>query len=68
MVGCIIDMYLTGGAVLEDGDGIDIVQLYNPRIQTWIEMRPMKIPRSGSGACVLDGKIYVIGYFVFHHF
>lgn len=56
-------MYLTGGAVLEDGDGIDIVQLYNPRIQTWIEMRPMKIPRSGSGACVLDGKIYVIGYF-----
>lgn len=47
--------------MLEDGDGIDIVQLFNPRTQTWSEMRSMKIPRSGSGACVLDGKIYVIG-------
>ncbi|XP_063244711.1 uncharacterized protein LOC134545858 isoform X3 [Bacillus rossius redtenbacheri] len=51
----------TGGAVLEDGDGIELVQRYDPRTSTWTELAPMLIPRSGSAACVLNGYIYVIG-------
>ncbi|XP_069093325.1 kelch-like protein 20 isoform X2 [Pleurodeles waltl] len=50
-----------GGAVLEDGDGMDLVQVYNPKINVWTEVAPMRIARSGSAACVLRGKIYVIG-------
>ncbi|XP_078467222.1 kelch-like protein 24 isoform X1 [Lampetra fluviatilis] len=54
-------LYVTGGAVLEDGDGIELVQVYNPKMDTWSEVPPMQIARSGSAACVLKGKIYVIG-------
>ncbi|KAJ8877379.1 hypothetical protein PR048_021833 [Dryococelus australis] len=54
-------LYVTGGAVLEDGDGIELVQRYDPRISSWTELAPMLIPRSGSAACILDGFIYVIG-------
>ena len=50
-----------GGAVLEDGDGIDLVQQYNPRTNQWIEMSRMLIARSGSAACVLNGFVYVVG-------
>ena len=52
---------MSGGAVLEDGDGIELVQRYDPRVNTWTELAPMLIPRSGSAACVLDGHIYVVG-------
>nr|XP_033771756.1 kelch-like protein diablo isoform X3 [Geotrypetes seraphini] len=51
----------SGGAVLEDGDGMDLVQVYNPKTHSWTEVAPMRIARSGSAACVLKGKIYVIG-------
>ncbi|XP_077979712.1 kelch-like protein 24 [Glandiceps talaboti] len=54
-------LYVTGGAVLEDGDGIDLVQSYNPKTDKWKELAPMLIPRSGSAACVLNGYIYIIG-------
>ncbi|XP_007891830.1 kelch-like protein 3 [Callorhinchus milii] len=54
-------LYVAGGAVLEDGDGIDLFQVYNPQMNSWSELAPMQIPRSGSVACVLRGKIYVIG-------
>lgn len=50
-----------GGAVLEDGDGTDLAQVYNPKNSLWTEVAPMQIARSGSAACVLKGKIYVIG-------
>ena len=50
-----------GGAVLEDGDGIDLVQQYNPRTNQWVEMSKMLIARSGSAACVLNSFIYVVG-------
>ena len=49
--------------MLEDGDGIDLVQQYNPRTNQWIEMSHMLIARSGSAACVLNGFIYVVGGF-----
>ncbi|XP_067655054.1 kelch-like protein diablo [Haliotis asinina] len=54
-------VYVTGGAVLEDGDGIDKVSRYNPRADTWVERAPMLIARSGSQACALNGCIYVVG-------
>lgn len=50
-----------GGAVLEDGDGTDLAQVLNPKTHVWTEVAPMQIARSGSAACTLKGKIYVIG-------
>lgn len=52
---------LVGGAVLEDGDGTDLAQVYNPKTTVWTEVAPMQIARSGSAACTLKGKLYVIG-------
>lgn len=52
---------LVGGAVLEDGDGTDLAQVYNPKTSAWTEVSPMQIARSGSAACTLKGKLYVIG-------
>ena len=57
-IGC---LYVCGGAVLEDGDGIDLVQRYDSKTNEWTEVASMLIPRSGSAACVLGGYIYVIG-------
>lgn len=56
----IFDIIL-GGAILEDGDGIDLVNRYNPKTDSWTKLASMLIPRSGSAACVLEGYIYVIG-------
>ena len=47
--------------MLEDGDGIDLVQCFNPRTDMWIDRPNMQIPRSGSASCILEGMIYVIG-------
>lgn len=54
-------LYVTGGAILEDGDGIELVQRYDNKTGQWTEMASMLIPRSGSAACVVDGSIYVVG-------
>ncbi|XP_023329218.1 kelch-like protein 12 isoform X2 [Eurytemora carolleeae] len=54
-------LYVTGGAILEDGDGIELVQRYDNKTGYWTEMASMLIPRSGSAACVLGGYIYVVG-------
>lgn len=47
--------------MLEDGDGIELVQRYDPLTDKWTKLSPMLIPRSGSAACILDGYIYVLG-------
>lgn len=54
-------LYVMGGAVLEDGDGIDLVQCYSPMRDEWTQLRSMEIARSGAAACVLNGFIYIIG-------
>ena len=54
----------SGGAILEDGDGIDLVQSFNPHTNQWTELSPMIIERSGSAACVLNGYIYIIGIYI----
>lgn len=58
---CSVSSGMVGGAVLEDGDGTDLAQVYNPKTSMWTEAAPMQIARSGSAACTLKGKIYVIG-------
>lgn len=58
---CSVSSRVVGGAVLEDGDGTDLAQVYNPKTSVWTEVAPMQIARSGSAACTLKGKIYVIG-------
>ncbi len=52
---------MSGGAILEDGDGIELVQKFDTRTTEWTEVAGMLIPRSGSAACFLGGYIYVIG-------
>lgn len=54
-------LYVTGGAILEDGDGIELVQRLDNKTGSWVEMASMLIPRSGSAACVLGDFIYVVG-------
>ncbi|XP_065223954.1 kelch-like protein diablo [Planococcus citri] len=54
-------LYVAGGAVYEEGDGINCLLRYDPRTETWSELPPMLIARSGAATCVLDGYIYVIG-------
>ncbi|KAI5704377.1 hypothetical protein M8J76_013621 [Diaphorina citri] len=54
-------LYVTGGAILEDGDGIEQVQRYNPKVNQWQDLAPMLIPRSGAAICALDSCIYVLG-------
>lgn len=52
---------ISGGAILEEGDGMDCVLRYDPRSDTWTELPPMLIARSGAACCVLDSHIYIIG-------
>ena len=52
---------MSGGAILEDGDGIELVQKFDAQTGHWTETTGMLIPRSGSAACFLNGFIYVIG-------
>jgi len=61
VVACRGALFVTGGAILEDGDGIDLVQRYDWKTGSWQEMASMLIPRSGSAACLLQGYIYVVG-------
>lgn len=51
---------------MEDGDGTALAQVYNPKSGAWTELAPMQIARSGSAACTLKGKIYVIGEYCAH--
>lgn len=54
-------LYVAGGAIMDDGDGMDLVQRYDPKTDVWTELAPMLIPRSGAVASVLNGHLYVMG-------
>ena len=57
------ELYVTGGEMEFDeveGAGRS-VEKYNPDLETWVEVAPMKKGRSGHAAGVFNGKIYVIG-------
>ncbi|KAL3242468.1 hypothetical protein MRX96_021083 [Rhipicephalus microplus] len=51
--------------IADDIDSINSVQCYDPKADSWKELTPMLMPRSGAASCVFDRKIYVIGIFVF---
>jgi N-acetylneuraminic acid mutarotase len=59
----LIDIFFfIGGAVLEEGDAVDLVMRFDPRTFEWSnDVAPMRIARSGSVAVVLRHKIYVCG-------
>ena len=54
-------LYVIGGSFFDHEDVIDLVQVYNPSLDTWKEIESLLIPRSGAGACALNGRIYVLG-------
>ncbi|XP_078494995.1 uncharacterized protein LOC144749830 [Ciona intestinalis] len=43
------------------GKGLKSVERYNIRTNTWTNISSLKHVRWGSCACVVNGKIYVIG-------
>ena len=57
-------LYVTGGAILEDGDGIELVQKYDTETGRWTEVAGMLIQRSGSAVCVLCWPMFARQFFV----
>lgn len=39
----------------------DSVQCYDPKTDSWKELKPMLLPRSGAASCVFGGRLYVVG-------
>ncbi|CAF1684697.1 unnamed protein product, partial [Adineta ricciae] len=61
---CTLDgyLYIIGGAVLEEGDAVDLVMKFDPRTFEWSnDVSPMRIARSGAAVVVVRRKIYVCG-------
>jgi hypothetical protein len=59
-VGVIDDkIYVAGG----DGPGASQTELevYDPVLNTWTTLAPMRVPRNHTGGGVIDGKLYVVG-------
>lgn len=63
-------MYVLGGRLLGNGEPSEINESltnmddnsrYDPQSDTWVELEPMPIRRSGFAAESFDGKIYVFG-------
>ncbi|XP_065570128.1 kelch-like protein diablo [Artemia franciscana] len=56
-------LYVIGGSLAEDGDGngTELVQRFDSKTQMWSEIPPISAQRAGPSACVVKGKIYVIG-------
>ena len=63
-------LYVLGGRLLGNGEPSEINESltnmddnsrYDPQSDTWVELEPMPIRRSGFAAESLDGKIYVFG-------
>lgn len=58
MGGCI---YAIGGS--DFAGRYQIVERYDPSFDQWVTVAPLLSPRSGAGAGVLDGFLYVCGGF-----
>lgn len=37
------------------------VEVYDPRIGSWMMVEPMNVSRKAFGSFVLEGKIYIVG-------
>nr|XP_014342243.1 PREDICTED: kelch-like ECH-associated protein 1 isoform X2 [Latimeria chalumnae] len=51
-------IYVAGGYLKHS---LMSMEAFNPRTGEWIKLANMPVPRSGLGACVLFGLIYVVG-------
>ena len=67
-VSCNGFIYAIGGLSSEKSEisGISIdteksVEMYNPIENSWVDVKPMNIERSGHSACVVQDKIFVVG-------
>ncbi|CAF1104954.1 unnamed protein product [Didymodactylos carnosus] len=55
-------LYIIGGTVHEEGDGIDLVQRFDPKTNTWTQdLSSMKIARSGAGITAFQSQIFICG-------
>ncbi len=52
---------LTGAFIIAMPGNTDLVQEYDPATDSWATRAPMLTARSGHGAAVLNGRIYVAG-------
>nr|XP_026690312.1 kelch-like protein 12 isoform X2 [Ciona intestinalis] len=53
--------WFAASAVLNGGNELNSVERFNMRTHTWSKVSSMKYKRCGACACVVSGKIYVIG-------
>jgi N-acetylneuraminic acid mutarotase len=62
---CVVDgkIYAIGGRAAEDppDPGPSAFEVYSPVTDTWIKKPDMPIQRAMAAACVVDGRIFVIG-------
>jgi len=61
VISCNGMLYVAGGDIHEECDGISVLQRYDPRSNKWTEMASMGMGRSGAAVCVINSHIYVIG-------
>jgi hypothetical protein len=59
-------LYVIGGEINGAGSGrpptyVAQTWVHDPAVGGWVQRAPMPTPRSGGGAAVVDGKIYVAG-------
>lgn len=56
-------LYVAGG-IFDEGEGVtfyDILEVYDPALDSWATMAHMKTMRAEAAAGVIDGKFYVVG-------
>jgi len=56
-----VHLYKCFGLGGHEGDFLKIVERYNPETNTWTELADLSIARYCPGACVINGKIYIVG-------
>lgn len=54
-----INFLLIGG--YDRGECLKIVESYNPSLNSWAELTPMKEPRGRFDVAVVKGKVYAVG-------
>ena len=53
-------IYVMGG-LDASGNVLDVVEVYNPEVNTWSLVENMRTPRFNAAAAAIDGQIYIMG-------
>jgi N-acetylneuraminic acid mutarotase len=61
-------IHIIGGRSSQLGTTGDVHEVYDPATDTWTTRAPLRTGRSGIGAAVLDGRIFVLGGEASHTF